>query len=54
MFFGKIITAESPFIYSEETVDAKIGEVISISNVALCPSSKVLLLSTHSKMHLCI
>lgn len=41
MFFGRVITQSDPFIYSEQTVDETVGDVISISNVALAPNSKV-------------
>jgi hypothetical protein len=41
MFIGKVITPSSPFIYSEETVDEYIGDLIAISNISLGPSSKV-------------
>lgn len=43
MFFGKVITQSEPFIYSEQTVDETVGDVISISNVALAPNSNVIL-----------
>jgi hypothetical protein len=41
MFFAKIISPSTPFTYSEDTVDETVGDVISLSNAALSPSSKV-------------
>ena len=39
MFFGKVISKNSPFAFSEENVDASAGEVLSITNLTLAPGS---------------
>ena len=46
MFFGKILTKQAPFKFSSETVDETHGEVFSITNLALTPESKVILISS--------
>lgn len=40
MFFGKVLTPATPFTFSPSTVEEKSGEVLSLSNVVLAPSSK--------------
>ncbi len=41
MFFGRVLTPKQSFLYSESTVDPSVGDVLTISNLALAPSSKV-------------
>lgn len=40
MFFGKILNGGQSFKFSPEEAEAKQGEVLSITNVVLAPSSK--------------
>ena len=42
MFFGKVVTANNAFEFSESNVDENAGEVLSLTNVVLAPNSKVL------------
>lgn len=51
MFFGKVISQGNSFTYSEDTVDETVGDVISLSNAALSPNSKVDLPSYDRKTH---
>jgi hypothetical protein len=41
MFFGQVITQSTPYSFNPETVSEDAGEVLSITNVVLAPSSKV-------------
>lgn len=40
MFFGRVISNKDSFLYSAQTVDETVGDVICISNAALAPNSK--------------
>lgn len=40
MFFGRILTKDSPFVFGPESVNETQGEVLSITNVMLAPTSK--------------
>lgn len=54
MFFGRTITPQTPFLYSPQNVDENVGDVICICNIALAPSSKVIILISCRKMSLCL
>ena len=41
MFFGQVITQGKPYAFTPETVGEEAGEVLSLTNVVLAPSSKV-------------
>ena len=41
MFFGKVVTQNTPYEFNESSVDEDAGEVLSITNVVLAPNSKV-------------
>ncbi len=41
MFFGKVVTQNTPYEFNESNVDEDAGEVLSITNVVLAPNSKV-------------
>ncbi len=41
MFFGQVISQSKPYAFSPETVSEEAGEVLSLTNVVLAPSSKV-------------
>ena len=41
MFFGKILTKQTPFKFTADNIEEVYGEVFSITNVALTPESKV-------------
>lgn len=44
MFFGQIIKENKPFLFDSRNVEETVGDVICISNVALAPASKVLII----------
>lgn len=41
MFFGQVISQSTPYTFSPDTVSEEAGEVLSITNIVLAPSSKV-------------
>ncbi len=41
MFFGKVITQNTPFSFTPENVGEEAGEVLSLTNVVLAPGSVV-------------
>lgn len=41
MFFGQVIAQNKPFAFTPENVGEEAGEVLSLTNVVLAPSSKV-------------
>lgn len=41
MFFGHVISQNKPFAFTPENVGEQAGEVLSLTNVVLAPSSKV-------------
>lgn len=41
MFFGKVVSKQAPAHLNSENVEETSGEVISLTNVALVPGSKV-------------
>lgn len=41
MFFGQIISQNKAFAFTPENVGEEAGEVLSLTNVVLAPSSKV-------------
>lgn len=41
MFFARVLTKDTPFIYSQESLEENVGDVITLSNIVLAPSSKV-------------
>lgn len=41
MFFGQVISQNKPFAFTPENVNEEAGEVLSLTNVVLAPSSKV-------------
>jgi len=41
MFFGQVITQSTPYSFTPEVVSEEAGEVLSLTNVVLAPSSKV-------------
>ena len=41
MFFGQVTTQGKPYAFTPETVGEEAGEVLSLTNVVLAPSSKV-------------
>lgn len=40
MFFGQVISQSKPFAFTPENVSEEAGEVLSLTNVVLAPSSK--------------
>lgn len=41
MFFGQVLTQSTPYNFTPENVSEEAGEVLSLTNVVLAPSSKV-------------
>ena len=39
MFFGKVITQGKSFTFGQETADEVVGEIISLTNTVLAPTS---------------
>jgi hypothetical protein len=39
MFFGKVLTQAKPFTFGAETAEEVAGEVISLTNIVLAPTS---------------
>lgn len=41
MFFGKIVSKDAPFQFSQDNIEQIYGEVFSLTNITLAPTSKV-------------